>query len=94
MLHVFPLAAQVIGVCTAANPRIEVRRARFSALVHADVSRAVNNLVRPWGLKPEASQAHLAAGTGPQQLRSRAVVRWSRCFMHQRMTKPLTRSTA
>ena len=34
-------------MCARANPRLEVRRARFSALVHADIARAVHNLVPP-----------------------------------------------
>ena len=38
---------QVIQVCRQANPRIEVQRARFSALVLNDLRRAVNNLVPP-----------------------------------------------
>ena len=41
-----PYCVQVIGVCCRANPQLHVKRARFSALVHADVTRALNNLVR------------------------------------------------
>ena len=38
---------QVIDVCLAANPRLTVKRARFSALIHQDLHRAINNLVEP-----------------------------------------------
>ena len=41
------LPAQVVDVCRAANPRLIIKRARFSALVHNDLSRAVQNLVAP-----------------------------------------------
>lgn len=34
-------------MCLAANPRLLVKRARFSALIHGDLSRAVQNLVAP-----------------------------------------------
>ena len=39
--------AQVIEVCARVNPRLEIRRARFLALVHSDVTRAVHNLQAP-----------------------------------------------
>ena len=35
------------NVCLEANPRLTVKRARFSALTAADLYRAVNNLVVP-----------------------------------------------
>ena len=38
---------QVIEVCARVNPRLEIFRARFSALVHGDVTRALHNLVAP-----------------------------------------------
>ena len=38
---------QVIDVCMEANPRLVVKRARFSALILRDLQRAVNNLVPP-----------------------------------------------
>ena len=38
---------QVIDVCLAANPRLTVKRARFSALIYQDLHRAINNLVEP-----------------------------------------------
>jgi DNA topoisomerase-3 len=41
------IAFEVIQVCRAANPRLDVRRARFSALIQRDVLRAVHNLVAP-----------------------------------------------
>ncbi|PSC67305.1 DNA topoisomerase 3-alpha [Micractinium conductrix] len=41
------IAFEVIQVCTEVNPRLTIRRARFSALVFADVSRALANLVLP-----------------------------------------------
>ena len=34
-------------MCARVNPRLEIRRARFSALVHSDVTRAVHNLQAP-----------------------------------------------
>jgi len=36
---------QVIEVCRRANPRLMIKRARFSALIFADLTRAVSNLV-------------------------------------------------
>ncbi|KAI7839931.1 hypothetical protein COHA_006325 [Chlorella ohadii] len=41
------IAFEVIQVCTEVNPRLTIRRARFSALIYADVARAVNNLALP-----------------------------------------------
>ncbi|KAI3430642.1 hypothetical protein D9Q98_005235 [Chlorella vulgaris] len=41
------IAFEVIQVCTEANPRLTIRRARFSALIHADVTRALANLALP-----------------------------------------------
>jgi DNA topoisomerase-3 len=41
------IAFEVIDVCKEVNPRIEVKRARFSALISSDIFRAINNLVPP-----------------------------------------------
>lgn len=41
------IAFEVISVCKQVNPRIDVMRARFSALIHSDIFNAVNNLVAP-----------------------------------------------
>lgn len=41
------IAFEVIQVCTEANPRLVVKRARFSALIQRDILHAVNNLVPP-----------------------------------------------
>lgn len=41
------IAFEVIQVCTEVNPRLTIRRARFSALVYADLARAVANLALP-----------------------------------------------
>ena len=39
------IATEVAEVCCEANPQLQVRRARFSALTHADLTRACNQLV-------------------------------------------------
>lgn len=41
------IAFEVISVCREVNPRLEVKRARFSALISRDIFRAVHNLVPP-----------------------------------------------
>lgn len=41
------IAFEVLEVCKEVNPGIHVKRARFSALIHSDIFRAVNNLVAP-----------------------------------------------
>ncbi|KAL6766703.1 hypothetical protein ACKKBG_A37025 [Auxenochlorella protothecoides x Auxenochlorella symbiontica] len=41
------IAFEVIQVCLKANPRLQVKRARFSALVASDIMRAVNSLGPP-----------------------------------------------
>ncbi|PIA28480.1 hypothetical protein AQUCO_06900036v1 [Aquilegia coerulea] len=41
------IAFEVVDVCCAVNPRLDVWRARFSALTSRDVYQAVQNLVRP-----------------------------------------------
>lgn len=41
------IAFEVIAVCTAVNPRLHVRRARFSALVPSDILRAIATLGPP-----------------------------------------------
>jgi hypothetical protein len=43
-LHIY--GWQVLRVCMAANPRLGVRRARFSALIAPELHRAMQNLVR------------------------------------------------
>ena len=37
----------MLEVCREANPQLVVKRARFSALVQGDLTRAVQNLVDP-----------------------------------------------
>lgn len=41
------IAFEVIEVCKKANPRIDIYRARFSALIERDIFRTVNNPERP-----------------------------------------------
>jgi DNA topoisomerase-3 len=41
------IAYEVISVCKEANPRMEVYRARFSALIPRDILRTLNNPERP-----------------------------------------------
>lgn len=41
------IAFEVLNVCKDVNPRLIVRRARFSALIPSDIFRAINNLVDP-----------------------------------------------
>eukprot|EP00485_Elphidium_margaritaceum_P002929 CAMPEP_0202705756 /NCGR_PEP_ID=MMETSP1385-20130828/18269_1 /ASSEMBLY_ACC=CAM_ASM_000861 /TAXON_ID=933848 /ORGANISM="Elphidium margaritaceum" /LENGTH=132 /DNA_ID=CAMNT_0049364061 /DNA_START=127 /DNA_END=521 /DNA_ORIENTATION=- len=41
------IAFEVIQVCREANPRLTLKRARFSSLVPADIWRAINQLVEP-----------------------------------------------
>ena len=48
---------QVLEVCRAANPRLVIKRARFSALVYNDLTRAVQNLVAPDRFASEAVDA-------------------------------------
>jgi DNA topoisomerase IA len=43
---------QVLDVCKGANPRLDVWRARFSAVIPREINRAMANLVRP--NKPES----------------------------------------
>lgn len=38
---------QVIDVCRKANPRLVIKRARFSALVTRELQHSINNLVLP-----------------------------------------------
>ena len=45
-----PRLMQVMQVCLAANPCLVVKRARFSALVQADILRALNGVPFPRGL--------------------------------------------
>lgn len=41
------IAFEVLGVCQAANRRLRVRRARFSALIARDIEHSLRNLVEP-----------------------------------------------
>lgn len=41
------ISFEVIDVCQAVNSRLQIKRARFSALIPQDLHRAVNNLVAP-----------------------------------------------
>jgi DNA topoisomerase III len=41
------IAYEVIDVCMKANPRLDIYRARFSALIERDIFRTVNNPDRP-----------------------------------------------
>lgn len=41
------IAFEVLSVCREVNPRMEVKRARFSALISSDIFRAVHNLIAP-----------------------------------------------
>lgn len=41
------IAFEVINVCTAANPNLTIKRARFSALIDREIHQAVQNLVEP-----------------------------------------------
>ncbi|CAJ2641484.1 unnamed protein product [Trifolium pratense] len=41
------IAFEVVDVCTAANPRLTIKRARFSALIDREIHQAVQNLVEP-----------------------------------------------
>jgi hypothetical protein len=51
------LVSQVIEVCRRANPKLVVKRARFSALILRDLQRAVNNLVEPNEMDSKAVDA-------------------------------------
>ena len=44
-------------VCLSANPRLTVKRARFSALISSDLQHAVNNLTEPNKKDSEAVDA-------------------------------------
>ncbi|XP_073225379.1 DNA topoisomerase 3-alpha isoform X2 [Cicer arietinum] len=41
------IAFEVVDVCTAANPHLTIKRARFSALIDREIHQAVQNLVEP-----------------------------------------------
>ncbi|KAK7319115.1 hypothetical protein RJT34_03828 [Clitoria ternatea] len=41
------IAFEVVDVCTAANPHLTIKRARFSALIDRELHQAVQNLVDP-----------------------------------------------
>ena len=41
------IAYEVIEVCSAANPRLRILRARFSALIPREIQRCIQNLVPP-----------------------------------------------
>ena len=51
------IAYEVVDVCKRANPRLRVLRAKFSALIPADIMRAVQTLVPPDHNLPEAVAA-------------------------------------
>ncbi|KAF4732298.1 isopentenyl-diphosphate delta-isomerase idi1, partial [Perkinsus olseni] len=53
------IAYEVIQIAREANPRLDVYRANFSALTHADLTRACLNLARP--------NPHLAAAVDARQ---------------------------
>ena len=48
---------EVIDVCRAANPRLRIRRARFSALIPRDIHQAMQNLVQPDQSQADAVRA-------------------------------------
>ncbi|XP_027942134.1 DNA topoisomerase 3-alpha isoform X2 [Vigna unguiculata] len=41
------IAFEVVDVCTAVNPRLNIKRARFSALIEREIHHAVQNLEEP-----------------------------------------------
>ncbi|KAK3289391.1 DNA topoisomerase 3-alpha, partial [Cymbomonas tetramitiformis] len=41
------IAFEVIEVCREVNPRLDIWRARFSAVIPREINQAINNLVRP-----------------------------------------------
>lgn len=51
------ISFEVIDVCKKANPRLEVYRARFSALIHRDIMRTLNNPDRPNQQQSDAVEA-------------------------------------
>ncbi|OVA03617.1 DNA topoisomerase [Macleaya cordata] len=51
------IAFEVIEVCTAVNPNLNIWRARFSALIERDIHESVQNLVRPNQLFADAVDA-------------------------------------
>lgn len=51
------IAFEVIHVCIEANPRLIVKRARFSALIQRDIFQALSNLVEPNRNEAEAVDA-------------------------------------
>ena len=48
---------EVIEVCQAANPRLRIRRARFSALIPRDIHQAMRSLVAPDQAQADAVRA-------------------------------------
>lgn len=51
------IAHEVISVCIAANPRLTISRAKFSALTQRDIVHAINHLVAPDSRASEAVDA-------------------------------------
>lgn len=51
------IAYEVIGVCTKANPRLDIYRARFSALIPRDIFRTMNHPERPNAAMNDAVKA-------------------------------------
>lgn len=48
------IAFEVLDVILRVNPNIKIHRARFSAVTHADIMQAYNNLVKPNKLEADA----------------------------------------
>jgi len=53
------IAFEVLEVCKKANPRLQVHRARFSALIPREIFHALNNLVQPNKNQSEAVNARM-----------------------------------
>ncbi|MCO5571756.1 hypothetical protein L7F22_025504 [Adiantum nelumboides] len=51
------IAFEVMEICCASNPHLNVWRARFSALIHRDIHHAAQNLIRPNRLFADAVDA-------------------------------------
>jgi len=53
------IAFEVLEVCKKANPRLQIHRARFSALIPREIFHALNNLVQPNKNQSEAVNARM-----------------------------------